>query len=270
MATMNLGPKDAIYYEHAAPADDAGFTFVFFNALTGDTGMWEGLIGPRLRDAGHGTLVYNLRGQPNSPFSPGTVLDTELIVDDAVRLLQEVKPVRAIFVGLSIGGLFAARAWLKGAEAVGLVFINTLRSDGPRLRWINDALIRCIEVAGMDLFRDLMTPHLFDEEWLGANRSNFLKPETAYLPIDKESGHYNLLLHSGKADWDLPYERLDLPTLVVSGLQDRVFYKAEVVEALFARLPRGQRVDMPDAGHLIPAERPEAMADALLRFARGL
>ena len=36
---------------------------------------------------------------------------------------------------------------------------------------------------------------------------------------------------------------------------------------LAARLPRGRRVDMANAGHLIPAERPEALADHLIRFA---
>jgi len=60
MATLNLGPQDALYYEHSAPTAKNGYTFVFFNALTGDTGAWEAVIGPGLRKAGHGTLVYNL------------------------------------------------------------------------------------------------------------------------------------------------------------------------------------------------------------------
>ena len=75
-----------------------------------------------------------MRGQADSPFSPELKLDMDLIVEDAFRLLTHVKPPRPILVGLSIGGLFAARTWLKGADAVGLVLINTLRKDGPRLK----------------------------------------------------------------------------------------------------------------------------------------
>ena len=34
------------------------------------------------------------------------------------------------------------------------------------------------------------------------------------------------------------------------------------------RLPKSTRSDMPNAGHLIPAEQPEALADVLLTFAK--
>ncbi len=269
MATIQIGPQDALYYEHTGPKDESGYTYVFFNALTGDTGMWEAKIGPRLRESGHGTLVYNFRGQSDSPFSPGTKLDSQLIVNDARRLLDAVKPVRPIFVGLSIGGLFAANTWIEGAEALGLVLINTLRRDGPRLKWINDALVRCVEVGGFDLLRDLFFPLLFNENWLTYNRENFLTSNN-YTPIDKNSGHYNLLVHASEADWDLPYERLSLPTLVITGLQDRIFLDRNDLDTLFARLPEGQRIEFSKAGHLIPAERPETLTNALLSFTGDL
>jgi pimeloyl-ACP methyl ester carboxylesterase len=115
MPDFQLGPEDCLFYEYIAPTRENGFTMIFFNALTGDTNNWETVIGPRLREAGHGTLAYNLRGQTNSKFSPGLKLDVDLIVNDAIGLLEEIKPPRPIMVGLSIGGLFAARAWLKGA-----------------------------------------------------------------------------------------------------------------------------------------------------------
>lgn len=139
METIQLGPQEALYYEYVAPASTVECAYVFFNALTGDSNMWEAVIAPKLREFGHGTLVYNFRGQTNSPFAPGTKLDADLIVDDALRLLQ---------------------------------------------------------------------------------------------------GH--------------------------------IFFDDGDVEALFARLPRAQRFDMPDAGHLIPVERPEASVQALLTFARDL
>jgi pimeloyl-ACP methyl ester carboxylesterase len=267
MPDFQLGPQNSLYYEYEAPKAENGFTFIFFNALTGDTNNWETVIGPRLREAGHGTLAYNLRGQTHSKFSPRLKLDVDLIVDDAIGLLDKVKPPRPIMVGLSIGGLFAARAWLKGAEALGLVLINTLRRDGPRLKWIGDALVRAAEVGGLDLFRDLFLPLLMNEEWLEINRSSFVKPRAEYTALSPESGHFKLLAEAGReADWDLPYERLDLPILIVTGLQDHVFLEEDVVNNLFSKLPRGRRIDMPDAGHLIPAERPEALVDSLLSF----
>jgi pimeloyl-ACP methyl ester carboxylesterase len=41
-----------------------------------------------------------------------------------------------------------------------------------------------------------------------------------------------------------------------------------VVDNLFRRLPKGSRVDMPEAGHLIPGECPELLAQTLLRFGK--
>jgi pimeloyl-ACP methyl ester carboxylesterase len=269
MSEYKIGPKDGLYYEHRQPTKDTASTYVFFNALTGDTTNWEAVIGPVLRRAGHGTLAYNMRGQANSPFSPDTVLDMNLIVDDAVRLLSAVEPVRPILVGLSIGGLFAARTWLKGFPASALVLINTLRKNGARLKWIGDALVRAVEVGGLELFRDLYLPLLVNEEWLASNRDAFLKTGMSYGPLKPNSGHYKLLAEAGRtSDWDLPYEKIDLPVLVVTGLQDHVFLEKTVVDELAMRLPKSSRSDMLNAGHLIPAEQPEALADVLLSFAK--
>lgn len=271
MSLFRLGPQDGLYYEHRVPSDSDRSTFVFFNALTGDTTNWEAVICPALRDDGYGTLTYNMRGQSDSPFSPELEFTEEQIVSDASRLLAEVSPVRPIFVGLSIGGLFASRAWLAGSRAHGLVLVNTLRRDGPRLKWIGDALVRAVEVGGLALFRDLFLPLLMGEDWLQKNRSDFLVPGSEYPALETGSGHYKLLSEAGRnSNWDIPYARLDLPTLVITGLQDHVFLEKDVVEALFAEIPDGRRFDMPAAGHLIPAEHPQALAEALISFAKEI
>ena len=61
-----------------------------------------------------------------------------------------------------------------------------------------------------------------------------------------------------------------MPTLVVTGQQDRVFRDPADVERLAARLPDARRVDLEDAGHMVPVERPERFADALVEFASTL
>ena len=271
MSFLRLGPQDGLYYEHHQSANADRSTFVFLNALTGDTATWEAVICPILRHAGYGTLTYNMRGQAQSPFSPEVELSEKRIVSDAVKLLAEVAPVRPILVGLSIGGLFAIRAWLAGTEAIGLVLINTLRREGPRLKWIGDALVRAVEVGGLPLFRDLFLPLLMGEDWLQKNRPAFLLSDSKYHALASDSGHYKLLSEAGRnADWGIPYDRLNLPTLVVTGLQDHVFLEPDVVDSLFAEIPDGRRVDMPAAGHLIPSEQPEALAEVLISFAKEI
>jgi pimeloyl-ACP methyl ester carboxylesterase len=53
----------------------------------------------------------------------------------------------------------------------------------------------------------------------------------------------------------------------MTGLHDRVFYVAADVAELAGRIRQLERVDFPDAGHLIPVERPAAFANALREFA---
>ena len=137
------------------------------------------------------------------------------------------------------------------------------------MKWIGDALVRAVEVGGLDLFRDLFLPLLVNEDWLANNRKAFLKDGMKYEPLKPGAGHYKLLAQAGRtSDWNLPYEKLNLPVLLVTGLQDHVFLERDVVDELANRLPKCTRSDMPNAGHLIPAEPPDALADVLLSFAK--
>jgi 3-oxoadipate enol-lactonase len=237
MPMHRLGPADALYFEHRPPATDDGATFVFFNALTGDAASWEAEVAPALRAEGHGTLLWNFRGQKDSPFGAPEAISAQQIVADAVTLLAAAAPRRPVYVGLSIGGLFAAQAHLGGAPCAGLLLINTLRQAGPRLEWVNAAVHRAALAGGGRLIQDLYLPLLSGPAWQAANRGNFLQDQP-YEPLDPTSGTA-LLLAAGKgADWDLPYERLTMPVTVLSGLQDRVFFDAADVAELYARLPR--------------------------------
>lgn len=272
MPVHQIDAQNGLFYRHNPPVTDDGVTIVFFNALTGDTGMWDGVIGECLRAEGYGTLSFNFRGQAESPFVAGTPIDAATIIADARSLISALKPGRVVLCGLSIGGLFAAQAWrdgLDGADVIGMVLINTLRKDGPRLQWIGDALVRCAGIGGLELFRDLFAPLLFNQDWLADNRPNFLK-DGGYTPLANDAGHYNLLAHAGSADWNFPWHVLEMPVLVVTGLQDHVFLETDVVDELARRLPRGRRIDMPNAAHILPAERPEQLTAELSNFLREL
>lgn len=268
MAHLEIDRDNALFYLHAEPARGGAPTFVFVNALTGSTAHWEERVAPALRAEGFGTLSWNFRGQDESRFAPGTALTPALIVADLRRLLDGVRPARPILVGLSIGGLFAAQAILAGAEAAGLVLLNTLREITPRIAWVNDALPLIAAEGGVQLFLDAVFPLLVNEEFAAAARPNFLKG--GYAPMDPDHPHLNLMRHAREADWDIDWARLALPVLNITGLQDRVFLERAIVERLYARLPDARREDWEDCGHLVPIERPEKLARSLARFGREI
>ncbi len=266
MSLLALGPDDGLRYEYQPPAEGKP-TIIYVNALTGHLDAWAGVIENGCQQAGLGSLRYNLRGQEQSPAAAHRNLDQELIVADLNRLITELAPPRPILCGLSIGGLFAARAILAGVPAEGLVLLNTLRQIGPRLHWVNQALARVISLGGTRLLADLYLPLLTGESFQADNHADFLAT-APYQGLSSTDGHTRLMTAAVETDWDLPWEQLALPTLVVSGLQDRVFFDASVVAQLCARLPRVTRLDWEDAGHLLPLEKPQALAHALVNFAK--
>lgn len=268
MSILRLDEANGLYHLHTAPARTGAPTFVFVNALTGSTDAWEAKVAPALRESGFGTLSWNFRGQAQSPRDPALALTEGLITGDLIELVDRLAPARPILVGLSIGGLYAARAIERGLEAEALVFLNTLRVIGPRIAWVNDALPALVGHGGVALFMDALLPLLVNADFAATARSTALKG--AYAPMDPGHGHLNLMRHAPETDWSFDWSSLRLPVLNITGLQDRVFLDIEVVDRLAATIPNLTREAWEDAGHLLPLERPDRLAGSLARFGAGL
>lgn len=270
MPLLEIDAKNALYYEYDAPSAKGGKTFVFINPITGDCSLWQGLIGPALRKAGHGTLVYNFRGQAKSTFDPAIALDDEVITADLMRIVAELKIDAPILVGLSIGGLYAIRAHTKGLKPAGIVLVNTLRKMSPRIDWMNRMCVRLMQQGGPTLLRDVASHVITSEATHSGMIDDIFNNPTAYEGLSQDAGFMNLVTHMAETSWAMDLSKLDLPVLVTTGYQDRVFYNAADVDDLFADLPQGLRLDMPHAGHMIPAERPKEFILALKGFADSL
>jgi len=269
MSRLDIAAGESLHYEYEAPGA-RGATFVFVNALTGNTGTWQHPeIGPKLRAAGYGTLAWNFRGQVETSFAPGTRLTPRLIVEDLLRVVERLEPPKPVLVGLSIGGLFAAQGILGGIDAAGLVLINTLRKPGARLQWINDAMVAMARAGGSRLLMTANLPMLVNPEQLVAMRSSIMTGEP-FAPMDPADGLMRLMEGSLETDWDFPWEKLKLPVLIMTGLHDRVFRVEKDVAELTARIPQRRSVTFDDAGHLVPVERPQKFTRSLLEFAATL
>ena len=267
---MALSPHNGLSYKYIAPNSADGFTFVCFNSLTGDKTMWETGIGAKFINQGHGLLTWNMRGQANSPFSNGEIHEDN-IVADAIRLLKKVEPQNPVFIGLSVGGLYAAKVHLdkESYPCLGLVLINTLREIGPRLSWINKSLVRLVETGGLDLLRDVYSPLLFGEKWQAQNRENFLK-SYSYTPIKKNDGAWHLLKAGENTMWNVNWETINVPVFNITGLQDQIFRNDKIIAEMLTQFQNIKSIEYKDAGHMIPVEIPEQLAKDILKFIERL
>lgn len=271
MAKLEIAPGESLYFEYDAPGapSASGTTFVFVNALTGNTGMWQSVIAPALREAGFGTLCYNFRGQAGSEFGASTELTPQLVVDDLNRLLDHLALEKPILVGLSIGGLFAAQAELAAPRAAGLVLINTLRKPSQRLAWITRAMVELARRGGSRLVMAANLPLIAGPELL-AKLWDTTFSEEPFAAMDPNDGLFRLMVGSAATDWDFAYERLGPKVLLMTGRHDRVFRIDADIAELKARIPEAREIVYSDAGHLIPVERPERFTRDLIAFAEGL
>lgn len=267
-AFIEIDAANAIHVIHHEPEGDRN-TFVFLNSMGATTDVWEGKIAPLLRSHGYGTLSFDYRGQGKSRYGEDALLEPSEIIADICRVSEEISPRKPIMIGLSIGGLFGAHAWLQGASADGIVFINTLRKANAQVEWINTLEARLIAMGGMPLVLDVLRPILSGREELERLRSTHL-PEEGYTPWPAEHPRLRLAEGVNKADWNLPYEKLTLPALVMTGLHDRLFRIQEDVDELVSRLPDAEVVTYADGGHSLQAEHPERFVEDVMAFASRL
>lgn len=265
MSKLEVSPGETLYYEYSAPTTDTR-TFVFVNALTGNTAMWSGEICRRLQSAGYGTLCYNFRGQAQTQYAADTELTPALIVDDLCLLLASIQPPAPILVGLSIGGLFAAQTHLAGAGACGLVLINTLRKPSQRLDWISQSMVCLASIGGGRLVMTANMPMLASPKLLAQMWDATFSAEPYEAPLEAD-GLYRLMVGSLQTDWDFPYERLDVPVLLLTGAHDRVFRIDADIAELKTRIPDAEEKLYAEAGHMIPLEDPRQFTDDLVCFA---
>jgi pimeloyl-ACP methyl ester carboxylesterase len=78
------------------------------------------------------------------------------------------------------------------------------------------------------------------------------------------------MVGSLETDWDLPYEKLDRPVLLLTGLYDKLFRIEEDVAELKARIPDAGELIYENAGHLIPLEDPDRFTGDLIAFGEHL
>ena len=268
MSKLDIDQKNSLYYEYEEGKQNS-YTYVFVNALTGNTSAWNGVIGKRVKDEGYSYLTFNFRGQINSNFDESVNLTSEIIISDLLKLINHLNLKNIILCGLSIGGLYAAIASLEKIDVKGLVLINTLRKPSSRLDWINLAMVNAAKLGGSALIMDMGMPVIASPNFLNKVRSNALVFEN-YKPLRKNDGIFKLMEGSLSADWSFDWSKLNVPTLVMTGHLDKMFRIPEDVVELVKKIKNSVTIELPSCGHLIPLEEPELFSDHIIKFAKSL
>lgn len=220
--------------------------------------LWEPQIEALERD--FRVLRYEHRGHGASPVPPGPYSMSGLGAD-AVELLDELGIERAVWCGLSLGGMVGM--WLAvnaPGRLSGLVLACTsARVAAPDAYRERATLVRerGIEPVATAIVARWFTATTFHERPELPERFRAI---VVAQPVEGYAGCCEAL-----AGWDFRAElaAISVPTLVVAGSEDEATPAPET-ELLAERIPGARRVVLDGAAHLANLERPDAFLDAVL------
>ncbi|MDI9409504.1 MAG: alpha/beta hydrolase [Candidatus Pacebacteria bacterium] len=222
-----------------------------------DRALWQGVI-PSLQSL----------PQIDGITVPDLTLD-ESMAAMAERVLQTAPP-RFILGGLSMGGYLAFEMMRRaGGRVEGLMLVDTQpnpetpASQTKRLATIDLAKSGKFKGVTRHLLPSLVHPSRVDDQAVApivlamAERvgvAAFIRQQTAIL---------------GRADSRPTLAEIACPTLVMVGEQDQIT-PLEVARDMAASIADSRLVVVPHCGHLPPIERPEFVAEQMVRFCAKL
>ncbi len=220
---------------------------------------------------------------------------TDLLVEDIFALAEALAVERFALVGHDWGGAIAWPAALRGdPRLTRLAIINAPHPVVFQKSVIEDAgqraasqYITAFRTPGFEKAAEAMGwETLFDKSFSGHVDLAIIPPEerAQYIAEWSQPGGFKAMLNWYRAsqlivpppgiqvsvpDWVLGlFPRVKVPTLVIWGMQDKALLplQLEGLETLVEDLAIHR---IPDAGHFVPWERPEAVAAALKPFLAG-
>ncbi len=275
------------YADRAAP-----LTVVLLHGWTLDTRLWRRQIidVPQRLGSPVRMLAFDMRGHGHSTACPRSATTLYQLADDLATVIDErASTSRVILVGHSMGGMtimeyahrhpdhFAARVAgviLVATTAEGAV--HTTYGLTPTLA----RLVRRMEQTGAAVLARSgpWRPH--------RPVAAILAPGVRWLVFGPEPdpeavrlttamvGEARLTSIGGFRPWVDLHHRVGaltamraLPAAVLVGTHDRLTPR-QCADTIVAALPHAEHVVCPDAGHMLPLERPDEVTGAILRVCR--
>lgn len=230
-----------------------GPALLFAHCLGGDLSAWA----PQLAAFSdrYTTIAYDLRGQGGSQVTPGPYT-MEQLADDAIALLDGLGVERAVFLGVSMGGMVAMAAALQAPERfAGLVIADAAGGFAPEARQAWDERIAAVRADGIAPMVDTMLGR-----WFTAGFRQRAAAQVAAVGEILRRAPVDGYLASCAAIRDLDLlprlPQLACPALVICGEQDPSTPLA-LSEAIAAAIPDSRLAVIPGAHHLTQLEFPE-------------
>jgi non-heme chloroperoxidase len=247
---------------------------VLSHCWTGDSRIWAP-VARRLVAGGHRVVLYDQRGHGRSTVGSDG-LTIEALGSDLAAVLETLDLHEVVLAGHSMGGM-ALQSFASGhpetcrKRVAGMVLVATAAGGmrlpgplGPTAGRVGQAAMASERVARAMANRHL-GPHLVRnsvgrypvQSHLDATLETFLATAPAV-----RAGFLGSILDM---DWYPRLRDIEVPVVVLVGSRDRLTTPA-LGRRLAAGLPHAELVVIPGAGHMLPFEEPDLVADRIARM----
>jgi pimeloyl-ACP methyl ester carboxylesterase len=234
-----------------------GPPLILTHGYSSTSAMWREQIDPLSKH--HKLILWDMRGHGRSDYPEDPLAYSEaLTVADIAALLDAVGAKRAIVGGLSLGGYMSLAFYRAHPERVrALLIIDTgpgFKKDDAREAWNRRALDtgERLEREGLNMLksgsRERSTVQHRDARGLAlAARGMLTQRDARVIELLPE---------------------IKVPSLIVVGADDTPFLAAS--DYMAAKIPGARKVVIPQAGHAVNIDQPQAFIEAVEPFLESL
>jgi 3-oxoadipate enol-lactonase len=209
-------------------------------------------------------LAYDLRGSGTSDAPPGPY-SVEMLADDLQALLVELGYERVAVVGHSMGGGIALELAGRNPERVrAVVGVGAVAQLPEQGRAGMETRAETVEAQGMAAVAETVATNGLAPSFREAHPEEF-QEFISLLASNRPEGYAAQC--RALVEMAVPLERVRAPVLLVSGDLDQASPPA-MNEANVSRLPDARFVEIADAAHILPWEKPRELLDSAVPFLR--
>ena len=244
--------------------NEKGQPIIFVHGFPFGKWMWDKQV--KVLQKKYRCISYDIRGLGESYVGDGQYT-MEAFVYDLFSIINELKLVKPVLCGLSMGGYISLRAVEKDQDKFGGLILCDTKADADD---DNGKLIRAVKInqintEGLGKFIDGFVVPLFSED-APKDKKKLIYDVLQKCKQNNQIGvKGSLLAMVGRTDTNKYLKKIKIPTLVIAGSFDKLTTPVKMRD-MAAKIKGSDFAIVPRAGHLTPIENPGGFNDLLIGF----
>ena len=251
--------------------DSNNQTIIFIHAFPLCNRMWDPQVEAFKND--YHILTYDNRSFGYSEDDSGS-LTIDSHVDDLFSIIEELKIIKPVICGLSMGGYIALRSLERNSSVSKAVILCDTRSladdNAGKLKRFEQ--IKQIKQGERNEYVEGLLKNLISPKTLNGNEDKqkivgFIKEIASWQKDSAIAGA--LLTMAARTDTTDSLVNVNMPALIIVGADDK--FTPESPSRLMNEKLKGSMLKIiPDAGHFANMENTEAFNSEVIKFLKGL